>query len=259
MSNVKLITIVKNRYQHFLQTFPFMTSQYGTEYDFVIVDYHSTDWLPGLILKQIAERKESFSPYLNKIFKITLQEDLKFNSKKARNLGASWFSNESSIFSFCDVDTLLGMTYLSYWSSQIEKNKSFAVTRYQDTQASLPARISPEINYGNMTIFSDDYFLVSGYDEAMSYYGGGDDDIFHRIKLAGLREINPYSAFDSRQFSIIHNDESRISLLEEPRRADKNLTFSSIYKNKDSHILHNKFINLEHTKQMSKIEVLYER
>lgn len=259
MSNVKLITIVKNRLDHFLHTFPFMVSQYGTFYDFVIVDYHSNDGLSDRIPGLIDAKKISFSPYLKKIYKISLDVDQKFNSKKARNLGAAWFKNEENIFAFCDVDTFIGMSYVDKWSRLTIKNKTFIVTRQQDTRAAHPSRLSPEVNYGNLVIHSSDYFDVEGYDESMSYYGGGDDDIFHRLKLSNLREINPYSPIDACQFSIVHGEEDRLLELEEPRRADKDITFSKVYKNTKRKVSNNKFINLDYSKTISNIQVMYEK
>ena len=115
-NKVKLITIIKNRLEHFLKTFPFMVSQYGVDYELFIVDYHSNDGLQEAIKEQIGFRKDSFSPYLKKIVSINLLEDLKFSTKKSKNLGASYCSRDD-VLAFTDVDVLLSMDYLLHWSA----------------------------------------------------------------------------------------------------------------------------------------------
>ena len=255
---IRLIVTVKNRLSHFLQTFPFMISQYGEKYELVIVNYYSNDNLEEELSKEIEKRQETLSPYLNKIIYIKLLEDLKFNLKKARNLAASYFDNEESIFAFSDADVFLGMTYLDYWSKKVNKNKTFVATRIQDTRASYPHRIKPEINAGNFLVNSKDFFKIQGHDENMSKYGGGDDDLFHRLKLTGLREINPYDEKESMQYSIIHGDELRLKDLEIPERVKKEETFEKIYANKAYCLKHNNFIRKGYSSNISTMEVLYE-
>ena len=98
------------------------------------------------------------------------------------------------------------MTYLDYWNKKVNKNKTFVATRVQDTRASYPHRLKPEINAGNFLVHSEDFFKIQGHDENMSKYGGGDDDLFHRLKLIGLREINPY---DEKESKAIFNHSRR--------------------------------------------------
>ena len=45
MIKYSLITTVKNRLNHFLQTFPSAISQRGVEYELVYVNFHSNDVL----------------------------------------------------------------------------------------------------------------------------------------------------------------------------------------------------------------------
>ena len=63
---IRLITTVKNRLTHFLQTFPFMISQYGENYELIVVNYYSSDNFEEEFFKEIQRRKETFSPFLNK-------------------------------------------------------------------------------------------------------------------------------------------------------------------------------------------------
>ena len=256
---VKLITIIKDRLPHFLKTFPFMVSQYGLQYEFVVVDYHSNDNLQENLLKEIDFRKDTFSPYLQKITCISLLEDLKFSTKKSKNLGAAYCSKQDT-FAFTDVDMMPSMDYLLHWVPKVASGKSFVTTRRKDTATSLPTRIEPEINYGNFFVSAEDYFKVSGMDESRLHWGGADDDIFHRLRLSGLQEINPYNAVEAKQYSILHGDELRLSGLEDTKRYGSAEIFNKIYSNTDRpESMESKFLDYNFAKTISEKKVLYEK
>ena len=151
------------------------------------------------------------------------------------------------------------MTYVDFWSDKVKENKSFAATRTQDTRASAPSRLSPEINYGNFVVHSRDYFTVNGFDESIGHYGGDDDDIYHRLKLSGLREINPYDSNEARQYSILHGDEERLLELEKPQRIKQKEAFNEIYNNIDFFAKNSNFLELQYIKKISKILSIYEK
>lgn len=225
-----LIITAKNRVEHFIQVFPSLITQYGINYELVLVNFASSDNLESELLSEIQKRKIMFSPYLLKIVYVKLLDDIKFNPRKAKNLGVCY--SGGNILSFSDVDTFLGMDYLEHWARLIVENQSFFVTRQQDTMASLPCRLRKEINYGNIVVFKSDCYEINGWDESVVSYGGDDDDFCHRLKLKGLREINPSSYMDAKQYSILHDDETRIKLMEDTSRGDKEKKFEQIYSNK---------------------------
>jgi len=259
MKKSVIIVTIKNRLNHFLKTFPFMASQYGMPYDLVLVDFHSNDTLQEHLLKEVEFRKDTFSPFLGKIKCIKLLEDLKFNPRKARNLGASHYKDKDVIFAFSDVDVFLGMTYLNFWANKVKENRSFIATRVQDTGASLPSRLSPEINYGNFLVHSRDFFAVNGFDENVGHYGGDDDDIYHRLKLLKLREVNPYDHFEARQYSIVHDDELRLSQMENTHRVNQARAFEKVYNNIEHFVKNSLFLDFNYTKNISKEKILYEK
>tara|TARA_Y100000310_G_scaffold345207_1_gene462666 strand:- start:2599 stop:3405 length:807 start_codon:yes stop_codon:yes gene_type:complete len=263
MNHCILITTVKNRADHFLKTFPLSTSQYGISYEISLVDFYSNDGFYDHLKKQISFRKEAFSPFLKKINYIKLLKDLKFNPRKAKNLGSSYHKNKTgqpkNILAFNDADVLLGMTYLEFWSNKIRAKESFLATRTQETRASLPRRLATEINYGNLMAHSEDFFAINGFDENVGHYGGDDDDLYHRLKLYGLKEINPYSPLDARQFSILHGDDLRVSQLEDPRRVEKEKAFDKIFKNQDFLAKDSNFLNLPYSMKISTLETLYDK
>ena len=259
-ARVKLITTIKNRLEHFQKTFPFMVSQYGTDYELWIVDYHSNDNFQEYLTEQIEFRKEdAFSPNLKRIVCIELNEDRKFSLKKARNLAAS-YCQKNDIIAFSDVDVFVGMDYLHYWTPKVVAGESFVVTRWKETKASPSRRIEPEINYGNYLVSAKDFINVKGMEENFAWWGGDDDDIFHRLKLSGLQEINPYNAQEAKQFSIIHGDELRFDFLEDPSRHDSAELFKKIYSNLDRlQSIESKHLSQEYSSTISKKSVRYER
>lgn len=246
---VKLITTIKNRVNHFIQVFPSLITQYGIDYSIYIVDFFSDDGFNEELYKQINDRKIMFSKNLLSISLISITEPIKFNPRKARNLGAFFarqdLENKDSIFAFTDIDTFIGMDYLNYWSAKTICGKSFVATRIQDNMATLPKRILPEINYGNCLISEKDFFEINGFEEAIGSWGGDDDDLFHRLKLKGLQEINPYDAVEAKQYSILHGDELRVLLMENPNRVDKEIqkkNFDTIYTNRKIQSKENNFL-----------------
>jgi len=257
--NISLIIGIKNRVNHFIQTFPSMITQYGSDYSIVFSDFGSQDNFLSRLKDEVASREEMFSPYLKEIRCISLTQDLKFNPRKAKNMGAAYCRDDSSIFAFSDVDTFLSMDYLSYWADKIEEGKSFFVTRQQDSKASLPCRLSPEINYGNVMVYKKDIIEINGWDESINYYGGDDDDFFHRLKLKGLREINPISSVDAKQYSILHGDELRTHFMSQTERPNKEKEFERIYGNN----VYNKsicdYLDLSNVAEMVELHCIYKQ
>jgi hypothetical protein len=237
-----------------------MVSQYGLDYELWIVDYHSNDDLQKHLTEQINFRKEdAFSPNLQRIVCIDLLQNLKFSLKKARNMAVS-YCEQDDIIAFSDVDVFVGMDYLSHWAPMVTPGKTFVTTRWKETKAAPSRRIEPEINYGNYLVSAKDFIKVRGMEESFAWWGGDDDDIFHRLKLSGLQEINPYNARESRQFSIIHGDELRLNMLEDATRCDSEEMFEKIYSNTDRiQSNESKFLDNEFSSTISEKRVLYER
>lgn len=98
-----LIITAKNRVEHFIQVFPSLITQYGINYELVLVNFASSDNLESELLSEIQKRKIMFSPYLLKIVYVKLLDDIKFNPRKAKNLGVCY--SGGNILSFSDVDT----------------------------------------------------------------------------------------------------------------------------------------------------------
>jgi len=236
-STPTIVVTVKNRLEHFLKTFPFNVSQVGCKYRLLYVDFDSEDDFKNVLLKTVKNNIDMFSKDLIQIKLVELKTKEKYAIGRAKNLGVAYASKESDIVIVSDADTILGMDYVKKWSSLTVHSKTFVTNRIQENKAQYPKRISPEVNYGNIVVSSKDFFDVKGYDESYTGWGGDDDDLFHRLKLKGLREINPHSLDDSSQYSIIHSDELRFKYIASKAFNKKTLesvkeTHDKVYSNK---------------------------
>jgi len=243
---VSLIVGVKNRAQHLDRTLPFMLSQVGIPYELILVNFFSVDNFEE-VFKSHLNMMVGIAPRdLQEVRVINIKENLQYNPRKVKNLGARVSrSSGSYMLAFSDADTFLSMDYLSHWCKRVKYEETFFVTRVQESMAHQSKRISPEVNYGNIIVYNSDFASIGGWDEKVSHYGGDDDDLFHRLKLMGLREINPADRVDARQFSILHGDELRLQEFEDKSRVDADEAFKTIYSNKDPVNTNNEFFDYE--------------
>lgn len=230
-----LVVTVKNRRDHFLKTFSSMVTQLQPQkYELVFVDFDSNDDFEKLLRNTVVSHRELFSKSLVKIKRIFLEFSCPFNSGKAKNLGSKFC--DSKWISFSDVDVFLGMGYHGSWMQILENcDSSFLSTRVQETTEQKSKRVERNVNYGNMIVEKKHFVEVGGFDENNLTWGGDDDDIIHRLKLLGLREINPHNVYEAQHITMIHGDEERLQYLEDANRSD-DLTrdkFTKIYSNKN--------------------------
>lgn len=232
---ISLIVTIKNRLEHFKKIFSSLITQRLdlVNYELIIVNYHSNDNLNYFLKNELILHRDIFSPELKCIKIVTLNNDLKFNPRKAKNLGAK--VSEGDLIAFTDADVFLSMDYLNYWKDFVKQGEYFIATRFKgDVGMGIePTRITSEVNYGNCIVPKKDFYEIQGWDESISNYGGDDDDFYHRFKLKGLYEINPKNYIEAKQYSILHDDELRLNELEDPTRCDKIKRFEDIYSNKN--------------------------
>ena len=229
-----------------------MITQYGMPYNIVLVNFHSNDNFEETLKREAKFRRDSFSPYLKSIRHIKLLKDFKFNVRKARNLGAAFCRGPESVLCFSDIDVFLGMTYISHWSSKVKEGVSFVTTRIQDSHAANPRRLCPEINYGNFLVHANDFFKINGFNENKNYCGGEDDGVFHRLKLLGLRELNPHDEIEAQQYSIIHGSDLRIQ-----ERADPDEEFKKIFNISEYYVENSNFLDKGYIKKIVREETIY--
>jgi glycosyltransferase involved in cell wall biosynthesis len=232
---LSVVITVKNRNEHFTRTFASVATQEpGVPFEIVYVDFASEEDFGECLTKMIGQYRDLFSDSLVKIKRVVLEGKHPFNSGKAKNLAVPFLDPMSDVISFSDIDVFLGMDYHRHWASLVKKDVFYS-SRVQETTSQSSRRLSPKINYGNMVVMRESFVNVGGFDEENPTWGGDDDDIIHRLKLSGLREINPHSFFDARHTSIVHGDDLRLPFLESHVRTSQNTQekFKRIYEKTD--------------------------
>lgn len=250
--NCSLIVGIKNRLCHIKQTFPSMITQYTDfHYELVIVNWYSSDGLIDFLKDSVITYRDIMSDNLRCIKLISINDDLSYNPRRVKNLGAdeSMYDN----YCFTDADVYLGMNYLRCLSKYVQPFKSFVATRSQDSYGMMPQRIKPRINYGNCIVHCSDFSMINGWDESINFYGGDDDDFYHRLKISGVREINPSDEYDCHHYSILHGDELRLVEFEDIERRKPSERMEEIYNNKE-------YVNIHRTKYKNyKFELIYDK
>jgi GT2 family glycosyltransferase len=260
MMDFSIIVTIKNRKEHFLKIFSsLVTQQQPWSYEVNFVDYGSQDGFEESLKKETIRYQDLFSDSLKAINRIFIEEDIKFNGGKAKNIGSHF--SKGNFISFSDADVFLGMDYHRHWLQMLTRNDThFFSSRVQETTEHFACRITPQTNYGNMIVSRSNFVIVGGFDENFPAWGGEDDDIVHRLKLYGLREINPHDVYESHHTSIVHGDELRTKFRES---TEKNLEiskqkFKAIYNN--SSFVNPNFLSFYNdNKNLIKVENVYER
>lgn len=227
---------VKNRNSHFVRTFSsVVTQEPDAPFEIVYVDYASEEDFGSCLQEMIEQYRPLFSSSLVRIKRVVLEGNDPFNSGKAKNLAVPFLDPSTDVISFSDIDVFLGMDYHRYWLP-LARRGVFYSSRVQETTTQPSRRLSPKINYGNMIVERESFVSVGGFDEENPTWGGDDDDIIHRLKLSGLREINPHSFFDARHTSIVHGDDLRLAFLESQTKTSQNTQekFKRIYEKTSS-------------------------
>jgi hypothetical protein len=259
VASCSLIITVKNRLNQFLQTFPSAITQYGVDYELLYVNFHSNDDFEDRLLWEAEFRSPMFSPYLKCIKQVKLLEDIKFSPRKSKNMSLPYVDSHSRVLAFSDADVFISSNYLHYWTNRVIMGETFVATRVQETKASSPHRLCAEVNYGNFLVSKEDFLVVGGMDETVKHYGGDDDDIYHRLKLAGLREINPHDAIEARNYSILHDDDLRLGNFEITERVDADAAYKKIYSNRDYESPENNFLNKSYMKGKVTETIIFQR
>jgi predicted glycosyltransferase involved in capsule biosynthesis len=232
---LSVVITIKNRNTHLVSTFPsVVTQEPDVPFEVVYIDYASDEDVGICLQELIAQFKDLFSERLVRIKRVALEGNDLFNSGKAKNLAVPFLDPTADVISFSDVDVFLGMDYHRHWIPLVRGNNFYA-SRVQETTAQASRRLSPKINYGNMIVERKSFVSVGGFDEEILTWGGEDDDIIHRLKISGLREINPHSFYDARHTSIVHGDDLRFAFLESQVKSAQNTQekFNRIYEKSD--------------------------
>jgi glycosyltransferase involved in cell wall biosynthesis len=177
---LSLITTCKNRLPHLKQTLPLMLQQPRAEV--IVVDYGCEQGTETWVKEHHPQAKL-----------VRVNDDPVFCAARARNMGAKTASHET--LCFIDADVLMHLEFAK-WLEFNQDSNSFYL--YPDPKA-------VEL-VGFLIVAREHFFKVSGYDEAITGWGGEDSDLYERLAMTGL-SVSPVPVESIS--SISHDDELR--------------------------------------------------
>ena len=180
MAKISHITTCKSRLDHLKQTLPTVASQ--PEVESIVVDYGCPDGTAAWVAANLPQVKV-----------VRVPDATNFHLARARNLGAAMAT--SPWLAFFDADIAWAPTFAGHLIARLEPGCFF--------------RASPMSfeTWGSVVCSRNDFNRIGGYDEAFGGWGGEDDDLDRRLKMAGCRQ----AAFDGRLITeISHGDDLRM-------------------------------------------------
>lgn len=140
--------------------------------EFILLDYNSTDGLENWA-------KNDLKNYIEKgILKYyRTSEPNSFHRSHSRNVAMKLASGD--IVCNLDADNFLGEDFAFYVNFSFSFNKEvFMTSGFKNG------------SYGKVCVRKEHFLKIRGYDERMSGWGYEDDDLYFRLNLLGLNQIN---------------------------------------------------------------------
>lgn len=180
MALISHITTCKSRLDHLKQTLPTVVSQPGVES--IVVDYGCPDGTAAWVAANFPQVKV-----------VRVPDAAGFHLARARNLGAA--AATRPWLAFFDADIAWAPNFAEHLSARLEPGYYYRADP-----------ISFE-TWGSVICSRDDFIHIGGYDEAFTGWGGEDDDLYMRLRMAGRRQ----ATFDGRLITeISHRDDLRM-------------------------------------------------
>ena len=181
---VSFVTVCKGRLSHIKETLPKLIQEAPEE--IIFVDYacpeNSGDYV-----------KENFPSV--KVIKV--KDDEGFCLPRGRNIGAAQASSEYICFMDADINVQAGFVDWIRWNANL---KSFY--RHEKQLDGIRAKET----WGTFIVAKNDFNKIGGFDEVFRGWGGEDDDIYMRLKMAEVNEVEyPHDLITA----ITHGDEIR--------------------------------------------------
>lgn len=176
---LSIITTCKGRLEHLRQSLPRMAAQAGTET--IVVDYDCPDGTGDWVAQHFPQVR---------VVRVKGVEG--FNASHARNIGAR--AATTPWLGFFDADILLADGFSA---------RVVPALRDRHYYRASPVTLQ---TWGSIICHRDDFFRVSGYDEAYTGWGGEDDDLLAMLALQGIMGFG----FSAELLSeVSHGDEQR--------------------------------------------------
>lgn len=183
---VSFVTVCKGRLSHIKETLPKLMQESPEE--IIFVDYACP---------------ENSGDYVNKNFPgvkvIKVMDDDGFCLPRGRNIGAAQATSEFICFMDADINVRAGFVDWIRWSANL--NSFYRHEKQLDGERDKET-------WGTFIVARNDFNLIGGFDEVFRGWGGEDDDIYMRLKMAEVQE-NEYP--NNLVTAITHGDEFRTS------------------------------------------------
>lgn len=179
--NISFVTVCKGRLNHVKETLPKLIQESPNE--IIFVDYSCPENSGDYV-------SENFPSV--KVIKIT--DDDGFCLSRARNLGAA--KALSDYICFMDADINVRSGFVNWIRQNVNPNSFYRHEKSIDGERDRET-------WGTFIIARDDFNKIGGYDEVIRGWGGEDDDIYMRLKLAEVHEFS----FPHNLITAINHDD----------------------------------------------------
>lgn len=199
---IAFVTVSKGRLHHLKQTLPLMAAQQPDE--LIVVDYSCPDDTGGWAEANCPSAKI-----------VRVPGESGFNISRARNLGAA--AAKSDWLFFVDADVICEDGLLE-WVKQHAKTGAYF-------RQSLSGSGKKSHAWGSFACRTADFVACGGYDDVLEGWGWEDDDLYQRLRLRGIDQVEyPFELASA----INHGDDDR-HLLPGIRTRWENHTINGCY------------------------------
>ena len=140
--------------------------------EFILLDYNSTDGLEDWVKSNM---KDYIEKDILKYYKTS--EPNSFHRSHSRNVAMKLGSGD--IICNLDADNFLGKDFAFYVNFNFSFNEDIFLTSGIKNGS-----------YGKVCVKKEHFIKIRGYDERMSGWGYEDDDLYFRINLLGIKQVN---------------------------------------------------------------------
>ena len=194
----------KSRLMHVQRTLPLIVGEAPDE--IIFVDYGcpdgSGDWVQA---------------HFPAVKVVRVDDDPGFNRSRARNAGAA--ASTSDWLCFIDADVMVQAGWVAWLRQNLRPEVHWRAARLADNTR------DPE-TWGTCLCQRAVFESIGGYDDAFRGWGGEDDDLYERLRSAGLPEQNyPYRFLEP----IRHDDDLRF-LYDETKDKDLHHALADAYR-----------------------------
>jgi glycosyltransferase involved in cell wall biosynthesis len=172
MTSIAFVTTCKGRLHHIKQSLPLLIAQGPDE--IIVVDYSCPDRVGDWVEEHFPEVRV-----------VRVNDDVGFCVARARNIGASVV--RSDCICFIDGDIIISPGFVD-WIRKYYRPLFFY-------RASAVKGIRDRETWGTVICPKRALGLTGGYDQVFRGWGGEDDDLYRRLRLAGFLEANYPSEF----------------------------------------------------------------